>query len=153
LIFSQSPRILAVDYGLAKVGLAHSDGLAMLATPLPYLALKEKLKKINPHTVAKLLIQTIHTLSFPIETIILGNPIHLDGASSPLSQQVALLQAELQKEGLYKVILFDERLSTAQTQKTLMEAGLNRRQRSQVIDSATAALILQTYLDIHIPKS
>lgn len=131
-------RLLGLDYGRARIGVAVSDEGKILSRPLCLLDNRpgffEKLKQeLNP--------------LLPIESIILGLPLHLSGKDSPLSEEVKKFRDLLQKELVLPVILWDERLTSAQADRALRDAGLNRKKRAQKEDTFAAALILQTYLD------
>ncbi len=132
-------KIIGVDFGTVRIGLAISDENRLLARPLPFLTAKKNLKQ-----TAELLRQELSKFS-PLETVVIGLPLHLNGKESELSLQVRELE-KLLKES-FPVILWDERLSTAQVEKTLKEMDFSRKKRTERIDSVAAAAILQNYLD------
>lgn len=130
-------RYLGIDFGLVKVGVALSDPLQIIASPLTVLKNDQNLFKN---------IQDILN-DYQINKIIIGNPLHLNGNQSQSSQKVQQFKSELAKLTDLEIILVDERLTTTQAAKKLHEAGLSRRQQKNKIDMAAAVLILQSYLD------
>lgn len=137
-------RIAGVDFGTVRMGVALSDPTQFLASPLTTLSVKKDLKL----TVAELLSQL--ALHAPIEAIVLGLPLHMDGKESPLSTQVRLFKALLETMTTLPIILWDERLSTAQSEKMLKELDFSRKKRAGRIDTITAAAILQNYLNYQL---
>jgi putative holliday junction resolvase len=132
-------RILAVDFGLKRIGLAISDENQLIATALPLLQTEKTFEK----TVEKLLSQI---KEFELERILIGNPLHLNGNRSQLNQEIDLFIEALKKRTSIPILLWDERLTTAQADRLLKEGNLNRKRRSQHLDSLAALLLLQSYL-------
>jgi putative Holliday junction resolvase len=131
-------RWLGIDYGTVRLGIALSDETAWLATPLFALlnngdlwAKLLDLKKDNPS----------------LQGVVIGLPLHMSGHDSPMTQQVRLFAQKVEETLSLPVVLWDERLSTAQVEKNLRESTLRRKQRAKLVDAMSAALILQTYLD------
>lgn len=135
------PRLVGIDFGTVRIGVALSDPTQFLATPLPLILMQKDLK-----LSAELLLKSLEKHA-PLEALILGLPIHMDGKESPLSTQVRLFKELLHTLTPLPIILWDERLSTAQSDRMLKEANLSRKNRVLIIDSVTAAAILQNYLD------
>lgn len=134
-------RKAAIDFGTVRIGLAISDELGMIARALPFIAAQKTL----PETAAQ--IAAAFKPFFPLNCIVLGNPLHLSGKDSPLSLIVKELAPILEQICSVPIVLWDERLTTAQVERTLKEAEMNRKKRTQIIDSLTAAVILQNYLN------
>ncbi len=132
-------RYLGLDYGTKRVGLALSDPSGMLATPLPHLA-------AHPF---KSLLESLRTLirEKEISLIVVGIPRNMDGSYGPSAEAAEGFALRLRESLLVPVRTIDERLSTVQAEKLLREAGKNARQQRQHIDSASAQIILQSYLD------
>jgi putative Holliday junction resolvase len=132
------PRILGIDYGRARIGLAVSDEGKILSRPLCVVengkAVFEKLKT----TIAPLL---------PIESIVMGLPLHLNGKESPMSAEVRQFAEKMKEALLLPIIFWDERLTSALADRTLKEAGLKRKKRAELEDKVAASLMLQSYLD------
>lgn len=135
-----SGRILALDLGKARVGVALSDESRTLASPLPPLGGSDK----------KRLLAQVRALCEDrgVSRVLVGLPLDLSGARGPgaaRAQEWAQLIAD--ETGL-EVELVDERLSTVEAGRRLDEAGHGRgRARRQVIDGAAAAVLLQAWLD------
>jgi len=134
-------RIIGIDYGTARIGLALSDERAILASPLPCLKAGK-----NVEESAQLLAKEF-SKHMPLGTIVIGLPLHMSGHESPLSQEVRKLGILLEELCKVPISFWDERLSTAQVERGLKDAGLKRKKRSELIDSLSAVLILQNFLD------
>lgn len=132
-------RIAGIDFGTVRIGLAVSDPSQFLATPLPHVLAQKDMSQ-----TATLIMKQ---LNHPVDKIVLGLPLHLNGNESPLSTQVRAFAKILEETAQIPIILWDERLSTAQVERTLKEAQINRKKRTPLIDSLTAATILQSYLE------
>ena len=131
-------RILALDLGERRTGVALSDSLGWLATPLT--VLQSRSREAELAAVVDLV------RGHQVEQIVVGYPRSLDGSVGPqarrVDQYVVQLHARLPD---VPVILWDERLSTAQAERLVHETG--RRVQRERIDAAAAAVILQSYLD------
>jgi putative Holliday junction resolvase len=131
-------RILALDVGERRTGVALSDSLGWLATPLT--VLKSRSREAELAAIVELV------QSRQVEQVVVGYPRSLDGSVGPqakrVDQYVAQLRTHLPE---VPVILWDERLSTAQAERLIHEAG--KRVQRERIDAAAAAVILQDYLD------
>lgn len=132
-------RILGIDYGTVRIGLALSDPTGTLASPLPHLENK------SVSVVRGSLCELIQT--HDISRIVVGLPRNMDGSYGPAAENVRKFISQIQ-EGLSTPIeTQDERLTTAQASKQLSQMGLNHREMRKKIDSSSASLILQQYLD------
>lgn len=132
-------RILAIDYGTRRLGLAISDELQITARPLAVLLranrrdLFRALRKIcSDNGVARILV---------------GHPLHLSGDSSPMAEESSKFAARLQKELGLDVELLDERLTTWEARKTIHESGLASSRKASSPDDVAAAILLREYLD------
>jgi putative Holliday junction resolvase len=132
-------RILAIDYGSQRIGLALSDPTGTLARPLPFVPAKADAK----------LAREIAELAQKEEAhlILLGLPRHMDGSFGEAAAKVQAFAALLGQATPIRLQLIDERLSTVQASRQLQEAGRNTRQQRGRIDSEAAAVLLQGYLD------
>jgi putative Holliday junction resolvase len=131
-------RIMALDLGEKRVGVAVSDELGITAGPLTVL-------NRRPHQTFLQAVSDLYK-EYGVEKIILGLPRNMDGSLGPQAQRVLAMVNELKKIGL-NVDTWDERLSTVAAERVLLEADLSRQKRKQVIDKVAAAYILQGYLD------
>ncbi len=132
-------RALGIDHGDARIGLAISDELGMLAHPLETIALKEVADPVT-HIAAIVAREKI-------ATIVLGLPRNMDGTYGPAAEKTRAFAEKLRTACPCPVKLWDERLTTVAAQRSLHEAGRNVKQSRQVIDQVAAQLILQGWLD------
>ena len=136
-------RILGIDYGTVRIGLALSDPTGTLASPLPFL------ENQSPQQVTTALSELIQT--HQIDGLIIGLPRNMDGTYGPSAQKVRDFIAQIQKSISLRITPIDERLTTAQASKQLSGIGLNQKQLRKKVDSSSACLILQQYLDRNTP--
>jgi putative pre-16S rRNA nuclease len=134
-------RIAAIDFGQTRIGLAVSDETQFLASPLCAIKTKPTMKETTQAILLAL------SEKEPIEKIILGLPLFLNGKDSPMSLKVRELAKTLEELSDKEVVLWDERLTTAQVERTLKEAEMKRKKRTQYLDAMAASAILQSYLD------
>jgi putative Holliday junction resolvase len=132
-------RILALDVGEKRIGLAVSDPLGLTAQGL------EVLTRQNPEADLARLVQVAR--HWGVQQIVLGLPRHLDGRLGTLALQVLELADALQKTLGVEVVTWEERLTTKEAERVLLQADLSRRRRRRVLDQLAAVLILQNYLD------
>jgi putative Holliday junction resolvase len=130
-------RALGVDPGSARIGLALSDELGCMAHPLRTL-------KASPESAAEIAAAAEESGS---ETIVIGLPRNMNGTYGPAAEKSRVLAEAVRQRTSAKVILWDERLTTAAATKRLQEAGRNSREQRGVIDQAAAVQILQDWLD------
>ena len=131
-------RVLAIDWGAKRCGLAWTDPLGLSTNPLPGVAPSALLATLDG------LVQT-----GPVGTLVLGHPRNLDGSPTDATGPVEALYAQLRT--LYptlSVVLLDERLTSRRAQQVLHESGLGRKRRQDKarLDALSAVLLLQTYL-------
>src|ERR1700742_570451 len=132
-------RALGIDHGEARIGLAISDELGMLAHPLETLHVKEVADPIA-HIAAVVAREKIGQ-------IVLGLPRNMDGSYGPAAEKVRAFAEKLRAGCGCEVKLWDERLTSVAAQKSLHEAGRNVKNSRKVIDQVAAQLILQGWLD------
>ncbi len=133
------PRALGIDHGEARIGLAVSDELGMLAHPLETIVLKDVTDPVA--RISEVVARD------KIGTIVLGMPRNMDGTYGPASEKVKVFAEKLRAAVGCPVRLWDERLTTKAAQRSLHAAGRNTKQGRSVIDQAAAQLILQGWLD------
>ncbi len=131
-------RILCLDYGHVRIGVALSDPKHIIASVMPYISVKKGniLKKIKD------LIEMNDC-----EKIIIGLPLSLNGQETQKSLEVRRFCDKLQELLDIPVLLYDERLSTYAAENILMESGINRKKQKELKDSLSAQIVLQNYLD------
>ena len=132
-------RILGLDPGTSRIGVAMSDALGIVAHPLapvrahPRAEVWEELRFITEET--------------PVERIVVGLPRNMDGSEGAAAADARKFARELERELGIAVRTWDERLSTAQARRVLIRGNVSRRKRRRLIDGMAATLILQSYLD------
>ncbi len=132
-------RILALDHGTVRIGVALSDELKMLATPLDYLPaepfaqLVERLRQIIREK--------------EVELILVGLPRNMDGSYGPAALKVQEFVAALRSALTVPIQTWDERLTSVQAHRYLTQGGVRGRDRRQKVDQMAAAILLQSYLD------
>ncbi|MFB5190002.1 Holliday junction resolvase RuvX [Alicyclobacillus fastidiosus] len=136
---SMAMRILAVDYGERRVGLALSDPMGFLAS-----ALKVIQRQSDKQVAAD--IESV-VREYEVEHIVLGHPITMAGEVGQKAQHVERFRALLANLVSVPVELFDERLTTVSAQRVLLEADVSRKKRKEVVDAVAATILLQHYLD------
>ncbi len=133
-------RALGIDLGEARIGLAISDDLGMMAHPLETIVVKE-----TPDPVARIALIAARD---GIGAIILGLPRNMDGTYGPAAEKSRAFAEKLrEKIPGADVRLWDERLTSVAAQRALHESGRNVKQSREVIDQVAAQLILQGWLD------
>jgi putative Holliday junction resolvase len=132
-------RALGIDHGDARIGLAVSDELGMLAFPLETIHLREVADPVA-HIAAVV-------ARDQIGMIILGLPRNMSGTYGPAAEKVRVFAEALRAAVPCEVKLWDERLTSVAAQRSLHEAGRNVKQSREVIDQVAAVLILQGWLD------
>lgn len=132
-------RILAIDHGTRRVGLAISDELKILAhllEPLPAEPLSELISSLKKLVTEK-----------QVELILIGMPRNMDGTYGPAAEKVREFISALQPEVSVPIQPRDERLTTVQAHRMLAQGGSKSRDRKERIDGSAAAIILQSHLD------
>lgn len=136
-------RILAIDYGLKRIGVALSDESQFLASPLPVIISQKDLEK-DAEAIQKLATEKQAIL------IVIGLPLHMDGNASELSTLSSKLAEILQQKWGLEVKMQDERLSSKMADHMLKEQGFSRKKRKERVDASAACVILQNYMDQQI---
>ncbi|MFA6915812.1 MAG: Holliday junction resolvase RuvX [Parachlamydiales bacterium] len=139
-------RILAVDFGLARVGLAISDERQMVALTVGRVAGSKK-TDVTVKTVMDALEKAQKDYRCQIDEIVVGLPLMMNGTIGFLADEVKHFAKLLEEASGRKVIFWDERLTSVQAERTLKEGGMSRKKRTQHVDNVAAVLILQNYLD------
>ncbi|HEY4607316.1 MAG TPA: Holliday junction resolvase RuvX [Acidimicrobiia bacterium] len=129
-------RLLGVDYGSKRVGLAVSDALGLIASPL----------SVVPRSSA---VEDVVALvkELDIVTIVVGLPTALGGGEGVSASEARRLADELATATGVEVVLRDERFTSRMAEGALVETGMKRRKRRETVDKIAATIILQDYLD------
>ena len=136
---NKNDRLLGLDLGTKTIGLALSDSMRIVATPMETLA-KGKFK-----VDAAILLGLID--EHQIGGLVLGLPRNMDGSEGPRAQATRAFARNLSALTECPILFWDERLSTVAVERTLLEADASRKRRSEVVDKMAAAFILQGVLD------
>ena len=135
-------RILGLDFGSKTVGAAISDPLFLTAQGLTVIRRK------SPDKLRQTLAQIEALVAeYEIDRIVLGYPKNMNNTEGERCKKTLEFQQMLERRMGLKVILWDERLSTAAAQQVMIESGVRREHRKEYADKIAAALILQGYLD------
>ncbi len=132
-------RVLALDYGERRIGVAISDPLGLWARPLA--VIERRSREHDYRAIGELVEEHEATL------VIVGHPLELHGEVGPQARRVERYAAGLAERLSVPLVLWDERLSTAAAESALREAGESSRQYRGRLDAVAAAVILQSYLD------
>jgi putative Holliday junction resolvase len=132
-------RILAIDHGSRRIGIAVSDELKMIAQPLEF---------IPAEPIAGFLARLQYLLQEKeVELILVGLPRNMDGSLGPAAQKVQEFIATLKGNVAVPIRTWDERLTSAQANRLLIQGNVRREQRKEKVDKMAAAILLQSYLD------
>jgi len=132
-------RVLGLDVGERRIGIALSDALGLTAQRL--MVLERRTPTEDTEAIARL------AVDHGAERIVVGLPLTMRGQTGPQAQKVQAFVRRLQEHAAIPVEWIDERLTTVQGERSLRETGTSGRKRKQVIDQVAAQLILQQYLD------
>lgn len=132
-------RILAIDHGTKRMGIAISDELGIIAQPLefipaePFAEFLDRLREIIREK--------------QVELIVVGMPRNMDGSYGPAALKVQEFVAVLKSSITIPIKTLDERLTSAQANRALILGNVRRDQRKEKVDKMAAAILLQGYLD------
>jgi putative holliday junction resolvase len=131
-------RLLSIDPGEKRIGVAISDPLALTAQGLETITFTEQEQALE--RIAALCAE------YEVEKLIVGNPLKLDGSRGKAVELAEELAHRLEQRTGLSVIMVDERLTSGSVEKILISGGTSRKKRRAVRDKLAAALILETYL-------
>ena len=143
-------RVLGIDLGERRVGVAVSDPDGVVATPYTVIELPTKSSsKTNSEVLCRKLLEMASEIK--AEAVVVGMPLSLDGTSGPAAQ-AADAQVEVLRELIdIPVFTHDERFTTSIAEQAMLEADLSRKRRKEVIDKSAATVMLQSWLDARTP--
>ena len=138
---SRAPgRVLAIDLGNVRIGLALSDPLGVTTRPLP--ALRSSGRKSDLNALCDVI------LEHEVGTVVIGLPLMLSGEEGRAALSARAWADRLRgRLSEVEIELWDERLTTVEVERKMIDGGVRRSKRKESIDSMAAALILQSYLD------
>ena len=132
-------RVLAIDHGTKRMGIAVSDPSGTIALPLefipaePFNAFLDRLKQLIQEK--------------EVEPILVGMPRNMDGSYGPAAAKVREFIAVLKETIAVPILTWDERLTSTQANRLLVQANVSRKDRKEKVDRAAAAILLQSFLD------
>ena len=132
-------RILALDHGTKRIGVAVSDETKTIAQPLEYIPAEpfgDFLDRLKELLVEK-----------EIDLVLIGQPRNMDGTYGPAAQKVQAFVAVLHNAITVPIKTWDERLTSSQANRILIQGKVRRDQRKEKVDKMAAAILLQSYLD------
>lgn len=138
-------RVLGVDYGRKRIGLALSDATGMLARPWKTIAPRGGAREIAAGVAAEL--EALAAAGDAVGAVVIGFPRRLSGAPNEQTKEVEALAAQLRAQLSVPVILQDERLTSREAESRLAAREKDWRKRKLALDAEAAAIILQDYLD------
>lgn len=130
---------IGLDLGKARVGIAMSDILGILASP--YKTLQSKGLERDVEYIASL------SKEYQADVIVIGLPLNMDGSESEMTLYAKNFAECLKEKVSAKIVLQDERLTSVEAEEYLNETNTRGKKRKQVLDQVAACIILQTYLD------
>lgn len=133
-------RVMAVDWGERRVGIALSDEGKVIATPHSVLSRSRALEG-DISKLADLVRKN------DVELVVVGVPLNLDGSRGTAAEKVLEVVSLMQGSINTPVVIWDERLSTAEAEKALIGGDVSRKKRKTLIDRVAAAIFLQAFLD------
>ena len=131
-------RILGVDHGTKRIGLAVSDETGIVAQSIGYVASAAEVLQVATERGAS--------------KLVVGVPRRLDGTASEQTERTLAFIAKLTAATKLPVVGWDERLTTAQATRVLIEGNVRRKDRKEKVDQLAAQLMLQSYLDAQSPE-
>lgn len=134
-------RILGIDYGDARTGIAITDALKITA---------QGLETIHNNGSDKMILKRLDEIlaQYEIDTIVIGKPINMDGTSSERTEITERFIHKLKcKYNKLKIEIVDERLTTVAAHKTMNFLDINKNKKRNIVDTISAVYILETYLN------
>ena len=135
-------RVLGLDYGSKTVGVAVSDPLGLTAQGVETVWRKQENKLRRTCARIEELIK-----EYQVEKIVLGFPKHMNNDIGERAEKALEFGEMLKRRTGIEIVMWDERLTTVEAERTLMESGVRRENRKQYVDQIAAVFILQGYLD------
>ncbi|MGC8738196.1 MAG: Holliday junction resolvase RuvX [Candidatus Hydrogenedens sp.] len=137
-------RILAIDYGEVRIGLAISDPLRIFAFPLMVIDLRKTTDFIK--TIQEIIKEK------EVKKVIIGYPLKMDGSEGIQTEKVKSFIEEIKGKINVDIEKIDERLTTTVAQRALTNIGVGQKKQRGIIDKIAAAKLLETYLELHKSK-
>tara|TARA_B100000497_G_C7598540_1_gene359773 strand:- start:13 stop:423 length:411 start_codon:yes stop_codon:yes gene_type:complete len=131
-------RIIGIDFGLSKVGVAISDPLGVISMPLKVIRYKNQedlIKSIKKITIEK-----------RVEILVIGYPLNMNFKENEMTKIIDKFKTTMEKNG-FTIYLEDERLSSEYAKKIMIQQDIKTGKNKEMVDILAASIILQTYLD------
>lgn len=133
-------RILGIDYGDSRIGVAVSDPMGWTAQGLETVKSKESLKKA--------IVRIMEIIKqYDVKDIVIGYPLNMNGTQGPRTERTEEFIKKLLAHGEFNIIKWDERLTTVSAHRTMNELGIKAANKKNIVDTMSAVFILQGYLD------
>lgn len=134
-------RVLAVDYGSRRIGLALSDPTGVATEPLPPV----------PHRGEDRAAREVAEVArrHGVRTVVVGLPLRMDGTEGPQAQAARRFAQRVERYSGLPVRLWDERLTSVQAERLLIQGGVRRERRKLLVDQLSASLLLRSFLEAH----
>lgn len=139
-------RILGIDYGESRIGIAISDPMGWTAQGLETVKSKDSLKK----AIARIM-EIIN--QYQVNDIVVGYPLNMNGTKGPRTERTEDFIQRLSGLGDFNIIKWDERLTTVSAHRTMNELGVKASNKKNIVDTMSAVFILQGYLDRQANKN
>lgn len=134
-------RIVGIDYGMVRIGLAITDEMRIITQPLAVVRAAK-----NPKQTADLIAKELEKFK-NIDSIVIGLPLLLSGKEGEMAVLARAFGAAVEKRMGIPVVYWDERLTSSQVDRMLRDSDVSRRKRTELSDQLAAAAILQNYID------
>lgn len=134
-------RILGIDYGMARTGIAISDELGITA---------QGLETINSNGSDKVILKRIAEIleKYDVDTFVIGNPINMDGTESERSRETDEFIHKLKSRfNNINIVKIDERLTTVQAHNTMNFLNIDNKKKRSIVDTISAVYILESYMN------
>jgi len=141
---SPAGRILGLDYGNRRIGVAVSDPLGLTAQPLPAIAREGDRKDVAE--IGR------RAAELGAASVVLGLPLLMNGDEGPAAVRAREFGGRIETELSLPVTMWDERMTTVQSERHLIDSGVRRARRKELRDSLSAMFLLQTVLDLRNRK-
>lgn len=133
-------RILGIDYGDSRIGVAVSDPMGWTAQGIETIKCKDGLKKALARIIEII-------TQYDVKDIVIGYPLNMNGTKGPRAERTDEFINKLLGFGEFNIIRWDERLTTVSAHRTMIELGVKAVNKKNIVDTMSAVFILQGYLD------
>lgn len=133
-------RVLGIDYGDSRIGVAVSDPMGWTAQGLETVKCKDSLRKAIGR-IMEIIKQ------YEIKDIVIGYPLNMNGTAGPRTERTEAFIKKLLELGDFNIVKWDERLTTVSAHRAMNELGVKASNKKNIVDTMSAVFILQGYLD------